>query len=106
MAVRNQHHYLRGEAKEKEQQNAGGDDLRTHWRERESAQRNPSLGEPNAPAACPDMPLRRCGNSQEHENDTRGCRAHDPLLLITKMCAGSQRDGAAHGDSKHADPEE
>ena len=48
---RNQHHYLRGEAKEKEQQNGGGDDLRTQWRERESAQRNPCLGQPNAPAA-------------------------------------------------------
>jgi len=94
---------LRGEAKEKEQQNAGGNDLRTQWRERESAQRNPSLGEPNAPAAWPDMPLRRSGNSHDHKDDTGGCRADDPLLLITEMSAGRQRDGAAHANSKHAD---
>jgi uridine kinase len=50
-AVRNQHHYLRGEAKEKEQQNAGGDDRLTQWRESESAHRDPGLGERNAPAA-------------------------------------------------------
>jgi hypothetical protein len=42
---------LYGEAKKKKQQNAGGDDLRTQRRERESAQGNPSLGEPNVPAA-------------------------------------------------------
>jgi len=49
LAVGNQRHYLRGEAKEKEPQNAGGDNLRTQWRERESAKRNPCLGQPNAP---------------------------------------------------------
>ena len=45
-------------------------------------------------------------DSHDHEDDTGGCPADDPLLLITEMSAGNQRDGAAHADSKHADPEE
>jgi hypothetical protein len=52
------------------------------------------------------MPFRRSGNSHDHEDHTGGCRADDPLLLITEMSAGRQPDGAAHADSKHADPEE
>jgi len=52
------------------------------------------------------MPLRRSGNSHGHEDDTGGCRADDPLLLITEIAAESQHDGAAYADSKHVDPEE
>jgi hypothetical protein len=97
---------LRREAKKKKQQNAGGDDLRTQWRERENAQRNPSLREPNAPVARPDMPLRRSGNSQDHEDDTRGCHADDRLFLGAEMSTRRQCDGAAHADSEYTDPEE